>query len=199
MFTGIVEDLGTLREVRRGSESARLRVATRLPVAEIHDGDSIAVDGACLTVVARSSDSFDVEASRETLDCTTLGERRPGDRVHLERAMRLGDRLGGHLVTGHVDGTGSVVATTHRGPSLEVTYAAPPPVARYLIPKGSVTIDGVSLTVNGVERDRFHVMLIPHTLEVTHLGRRRPGERVNLEADLIGKYVERLLKPAEQP
>src|SRR2546430_2659444 len=110
MFTGIVEDLGTLREVRRGSESARLRVATRLPVAELHDGDSIAVDRACLTVVARSSDSFDVEASRETLDRTTLGERRPGDRLHLERAMRLGDRLGGHLVTGHVDGTGSLVA-----------------------------------------------------------------------------------------
>lgn len=193
MFTGIVEDLGTVREVRHGPAAARLRIATALPLGEIRDGDSIAVDGTCLTVVARAADAFEVDAAAETLARTTMGRLRPGDRVHLERAMRLGDRLGGHLVTGHVDGVGTLLARRELGAALEVTYAGPPEVMRYVVVKGSICVDGVSLTVNAADEERFGVVLIPHTLAVTHLGRRPPGSRVNLEADLIGKYVERLV------
>jgi riboflavin synthase len=196
MFSGIVEDLGSIRDVRRGPVSARLRIATRLEPSEIRLGDSISVDGACLTVVGHSGDTFEVDAAAETLARTTLGEKAPGDAVHLELALRLGDRLGGHLVTGHVDGVGRVAARREIGPALEVTYAGPPEVLRYVVVKGSIAVDGVSLTVNAVEGDRFRVVLIPHTLKVTHLGRRLPGARVNLEADLIGKYVERLIRPA---
>ena len=194
MFTGIVEDLGTVREVRRGAESARLRIATALPLAEVREGDSVAVDGACLTVVRTEGDVFHVDAAVETLAKTTLGARRAGDRVHLELAMRLSDRLGGHLVTGHVDGTGEILSKTSHGPALELTYRAPRDLLRYLVAKGSIAVDGVSLTVNAVEGDRFRVVLIPHTLEKTHLGARAPGTKVNLEADLIGKYVERLMQ-----
>jgi riboflavin synthase len=198
MFTGIVEDLGTVGEVRRGPSSARLRISTRLPLAEVRDGDSISVDGACLTVVARSSDAFEVEAAVETLSRTTLGERRVGDPVHLERALRLSDRLGGHLVTGHVDGVGTVASRVQRGPALEVTFHGPPEILRYVIPKGSIAVDGVSLTVNEREADRFSVVLVPYTREKTLLDRREPGARVNLEADLIGKYVERLASPGRE-
>jgi riboflavin synthase len=162
-------------------------------VAELALGESVAVDGACLTVVSSEGDAFDVEASAETLARTTLGERRPGDALHLERALRLGDRLGGHIVTGHVDGTGRVRDRKPLGESLRLGFTAPPEVARYLVAKGSVAIDGVSLTVNGVDADGFDVVLIPHTLGVVHLGHKQPGDRVNLEADLLGKYVERLL------
>jgi riboflavin synthase len=197
MFTGIVEDLGTIREVRRGPESARLRIATRLPLAEVRLGDSIAVDGACLTVVQMAGDLFDVDASVETLARTTLSERRVGDSVHLERALRMGDRLGGHLVTGHIDGVGRVTSRTPHGPSLELTYSAPPEVLRYIVVKGSIAVDGVSLTVNTRTESGFGVVLIPHTLVKTHLGDRPPGAPVNLEADLIGKYVERLLPGSE--
>jgi riboflavin synthase len=171
----------------------RLRVSTRLPLGEARQGDSIAVDGTCLTVVGCAGDAFEVDAAVETLVRTTLGARGPGDEVHLERALRMGDRLGGHLVTGHVDGVGHVVSKTPRGDALEVRYGAPPEVLRYVVVKGSIAVDGVSLTINAADAGTFQVVLIPHTLAVTHLGRRAPGARVNLEADLIGKYVERLL------
>ena len=195
MFTGIVEDLGTLRDVRRGAESARLRIETAFDLARVRIGDSIAVDGCCLTVVATGGRLFDVEAAAETLGVTTLGERLAGDRVHLERALALGDRLGGHLVSGHVDGVGRVVDRAPVDTALQLTFEAPPNVIRYVITKGSICVDGTSLTVNTVEGSRFSVLLIPHTLVATHLAGKQVGARVNLEADLIGKYVERLVAP----
>ena len=195
MFTGIVEDLGTLRAVARGAESARLRIATGLPLTEVEIGDSIAVDGCCLTVVSKASDAFDVDAAVETLRVTTLGQRAPGDALHLERALRFGGRLDGHLVSGHIDGVGEVVARQERGPALEVTFRGPAPIIRYVIHKGSIAVDGVSLTVNEVKDDTFSVVLIPHTRDVTHLARKPVGASINLEADLIGKYVERLAAP----
>jgi riboflavin synthase len=195
MFTGIVEDLGTLREVRRGAESARLRIETAFDLSRVRVGDSIAVDGCCLTVVSMSGRLFDVDAAAETLRVTTLGQRAVGDPLHLERALALGDRLGGHLVSGHVDGVGTVVTRTQVDTALQLTFEAPPHVMRYIITKGSICVDGTSLTVNTVEGARFSVLLIPHTLTWTHLGRKAVGAHVNLEADLIGKYVERLVAP----
>lgn len=162
-------------------------------VAELTLGESVAVDGACLTVIEATGDAFAVDASAETMKRTTLGQRRPGDRLHLERALRLGDRLGGHLVTGHIDATGAVRASEPLGEALRVTFDAPPHLHRYLVAKGSIAIDGVSLTINTVDAAGFDVVLVPHTQSVVHLHHKAPGARVNLEADIIGKYVERLL------
>ena len=204
MFTGIVEDLGSLLAMRRGAESARLRIATGLPLDEVRVGDSIAVDGCCLTVVEKDGASFDVEAAAETLRVTTLGARAPGDPLHLERALRFGGRLDGHLVSGHIDSVGEITRLEHRGPALKVTIAAPAEVLRYVVVKGSISIDGVSLTVNELDLapgggGHFCVLLIPHTLTATHLGKKAAGGRVNLEVDLVGKYVERLVKPWRIP
>lgn len=194
MFTGLVETCGTLRRVTPRGPGARLAIAAPAELTgALALGESVAVDGACLTVVGVAGVVFEVDASGETLARTTLGERRPGDPVHLERALRVGDRLGGHIVTGHVDGTGRVRRRSPQGESLVMSFTAPESVARYLVPKGSVAVDGVSLTVNGVDADGFDVVLVPHTQTVVHLARKQPGDRVNLEADLIGKYVERLL------
>jgi riboflavin synthase len=198
MFTGIVEDLGTVRGVtRRGADSARLRIATGLDLASVRGGDSIAVDGCCLTVVSLGSDSFEADAGAETLRVTTLGERQVGDPVHLERAVRMGDRLGGHLVSGHVDAVGHVASRTESAHALELTFGAPPSFMKYLVIKGSIAVDGVSLTVNTIDdaHHTFSVLLIPHTLEHTHLGQKSQGARVNLEGDLVGKYVLRLASP----
>jgi riboflavin synthase len=156
-------------------------------------GGSIAVDGVCLTVVARRRRRLEADLGPETLARTTLGERRTGDRVHLERPLRLGDPLGGHLVAGHVDGVARVEHVRPRGEAVELTLSAPAGLSAYLAPKGSVAIDGVSLTVNGVAGRSFSVMLIPHTLAVTKLGRLRPGDKVNIETDLLAKHVARLL------
>ncbi len=196
MFTGLVETCGTLRRIEpRGPGTSLAIAAPEALVAELTVGDSLAVDGACLTVTSAAGDTFKVDASAETMRCTTLGDRKGGDPVHLERALAVGDRLGGHLVAGHVDAAGAMVRSRAVGASLEVWFSAPQEVARYLVPKGSVAIDGVSLTVNEVAHDVFSVMLIPHTQTVVHLHLKRPGDRVNLEADLVGKYVERLLEP----
>lgn len=203
MFTGLVETCGTLRRLVRQGPGARLTLgAPAALVAALQLGESVAVDGVCLTVVAVAGDQFEVEASGETLARTTLGDRRVGDRVHLERALRLSDRLGGHLVSGHVDDTGRVRQMQASGASLAVSFDAPAAVAKYLVPKGSIAVDGVSLTVNEVDERGFQVVLIPHTQNVVHLAEKQPGDRVNLEADLIGKYVERLLSwrsPIEGP
>jgi riboflavin synthase len=198
MFTGIVEATGKIESLRvRAGGSRRLVVSTDLDLATIPPGGSVAVDGVCLTVVARRGRRFEADLGPETLALTTVGERRPGERVHLERPLRAGDPLGGHLVAGHVDGVGRVEAARRRGDALELTVSAPAALAPYIAPKGSITVDGVSLTVNRVEGARFSVTLIPHTLAVTNLGAARAGTRVNIEADLLAKHVARLLAATE--
>jgi riboflavin synthase len=193
MFTGIVEAQGTVVESTERPSARRLTFATTLPVENLPLGASIAVDGVCLTVVERSPGRFTADVGPETLARTTLVARQVGDRVHLERPLAIGDALGGHLVAGHVDGVGTVALSRRRGDALDLEIAAPADIARYLVPKGSITVDGVSLTVNTVAGDRFGVTLVPHTLAVTLLAERAVGATVNLEADLIAKHVERLV------
>lgn len=184
MFTGIVEELGSVDAVGAG----RVRVAATTVLDGARPGDSIAVDGCCLTLVAQGPGWWEADVSDETLKRTTLGDRQPGDRVNLERPVRAQDRLGGHIVQGHVDGVGEVVDAA---PDLRVRV--PLELLRYVVEKGSVAVDGVSLTVVGVLDDGFTVAVIPHTAAVTTLGRRGPGDRVNIEVDVTVKYVERLL------
>jgi riboflavin synthase len=193
MFTGIVESVGTVVELGDGTVSRRLVVATSLPVERLPLGASIAVDGVCLTVVDRSLGRFSADLGPETLALTTLSRRRIGDRVHLERPLAVGDALGGHLVAGHVDGVGRIVAVRSRGETRDLDVLGPPELSRYLVVKGSVAIDGVSLTVNTVDGNKFGVTLVPHTLAATVLGERVVGAEVNLEADLIAKHVDRLV------
>ena len=193
MFTGLVEDLGTIVEVRPRGNGLEIAIRTQIPLAEVAIGDSIAVNGVCLTTERCEGDRFVAVAGRETLQKTALGSVRTGERVHLERAMQLGGRLGGHLVQGHVDGIGRVERVEDAGESWVIWISVPPELARYIASKGSITIDGVSLTVNEVDGNRFRVNIVPHTLTVTRLGRMGPGAAVNLEVDVISKYVERLL------
>jgi len=195
MFTGIVQAVGTIESVTPLEGGVRLVIETGgLDIADVGMGDSICVQGACLTLVALAGRRLSFDVSRETLDCT-VGLAHPGN-VNLEKSLALGDKLGGHLVTGHVDGVGEVLAFEVAGESRLARVRAPREIARYIARKGSVTIDGVSLTVNRVEDADFEVNLIPHTLEVTTLKRLSPGARVNLEIDLIARYVERMLAPA---
>jgi riboflavin synthase len=191
MFTGLVQDVGTVERVLPGPMTT-LWIRTALPASEFALGESIAVSGACLTVVEREGSHFRVDAAPETLRRTTLGELRSGSQVNLERALRLSDRLGGHLVLGHVDGVLPLLSRTHEGGSLVLEVGLIPELAPLFIEKGSVTLDGVSLTVNTVGDDRFGVQLIPETQARTTLGQRAIGERYNVEADVIGKYVARL-------
>jgi len=196
MFTGIVEAVGTVADLTRADDHASLRVTA--PSAVLDDlavGDSVAVDGVCLTVVAVEEAGFAVDVVAETLRRSTLGDRRPGDGVNLERAMLATGRFDGHIVQGHVDGVGEVVASTSEGGGQRITIRPPVGLNRYLVEKGSVTVQGASLTVAGLEGGDFAIAVIPHTLEVTTLGRLRPGDRVNLEVDVIAKYVERLTRP----
>jgi riboflavin synthase len=197
MFTGIVEQLGRLRARSVRHDGAVVEVACTL--ASLTLGESVAVDGVCLTVTRVLPGGFAADASQETLRRTTLGERAVGDRVNLERALRLGDRLGGHLVAGHVDGVGEVRAREPVGDAERVTVDAPPELLRFLAAKGSVTMDGVSLTVNALTPTGFEVMLVPFTRGATALGERR---RVNLEVDLLARYVARALEardPGDRP
>jgi riboflavin synthase len=193
MFTGLVEDTGTIVSVLPEQGGRRLLIRTRIPLSEVRIGDSIAVDGACLTAERLAGDCFEVVAGRETLGLTTLGEVRAGRRVHLERALRLGDRLGGHLVQGHVDGTARVLRSHAQGESWILWIELPPGLSKYVVRKGSLTVDGVSLTVNEVVGDTCRMNLIPHTVSVTRLGELRPGDAVNVETDLLARYVERLM------
>ena len=194
MFTGLVEARGQLtRRERRGVDLTLTLRAPAALVAELTLGESVAVDGACLTVTSFGGDRFCVDASAETLSRTTLGDRREGDAVHLERALRLGDRLGGHWVSGHIDAVGALRSTEPLGASRRLWFNAPPSVLRYVVPKGSIAIDGASLTVNEVDDGGFSVVLIPHSQGALHLTDLHPGAAVNLEADILGKYVERLL------
>jgi riboflavin synthase len=200
MFTGIVQEIGTVKRLEpcagaHGGEAAdrRLEVSfARIPRERLALGDSICVDGVCLTVAALESTSFVADVSGETLRVTTLGDKQPGARVNLEPALRAGDGLGGHWVSGHVDGIAEVLSVSEDARSLRVELAAPPGLSRYIARKGSVTLDGVSLTVNAVDGHRFSINLIPHTLAVTTLGALAQGARLNLEIDLLARYVERL-------
>ena len=198
MFSGIIADAGLIRKAEDREGGLRLTVATEvLGMDDVALGDSIAVNGVCLTVIEVDGNDFTVDVSRETLDCTT-GLDKQGAHVNLEKAMRLSDRIGGHLVSGHVDGVGEVVAFNDIGESWRLIVRAPERLAKYIAMKGSITIDGVSLTVNRVAGCEFEVNLIPHTLEVTTLNELKAGARVNLEIDLIARYVERMLQAEKE-
>jgi len=192
MFTGIVEELGTLKGIRRGAASARLTVGAEKVLEDARVGDSIAVNGVCLTVVHFTPQEFTADVMAETLSKSNLGLLNTGERVNLERALRLGDRLGGHIVSGHIDGVGTITRLEKHDIATLVTIRAPREVMRYIIKKGSVAIDGISLTVVDFQADSFQVSLIPHTAHATTLGLKKAGATVNLEGDVIGKYIERL-------
>ncbi len=196
MFTGIIQTLGRIESLSpRGGAMRMAIVAADFDTSDVALGDSIAVSGPCLTAVAISPGRFELDVSPETLDRTTLGARRAGDAVNLEKALRLSDRLGGHLVSGHVDGIGEVVSRVERDNCVQFGLRAPAELARYISRKGSICIDGVSLTVNMVNGADFELLIIPHTLEHTTLGGLRSGSLVNLEIDLVARYLERLLMP----
>ena len=193
MFTGLVEELGHVVSLAHGPDSAVVRIRGPLVTADAAPGASIAVNGICLTVVEHDADSFSVDVMAETLRRTCLGELTPGSPVNLERAVAVGDRLGGHLVQGHVDGTGTILARQPGDRWEVVTISLPGELARYVVEKGSITVDGVSLTIAGLDDVSFQVSLIPTTLALTTLGTKQVGEPVNLEVDVLAKYVERLL------
>jgi riboflavin synthase len=193
MFTGIVEDTGAIVGVTPEGAGRRLRVRTAIPLGEVKVGDSIAVDGACLTVERAAGDVFEVVAGKETLDRTTVGTFVVGTPVHLERALSVGARLDGHLVQGHVDGVGTVVDVVPQAESVVLWVDVGAPLARFVAEKGSIALDGVSLTVNEVAGSRCRINLIPHTARVTKLGRKHAGEPLNVEVDVLARYVDRML------
>jgi riboflavin synthase len=200
MFTGIIQDVGRIQQREVHAGDMRLTIAVdRLNLARVAVGDSICVQGVCLTVTALTEHSFAADVSRETLSLTTLGELEHLAAVNLEPALRAGDALGGHLVSGHVDGVATVIAATPEARSCRLTIQAPAALARYIARKGSVALDGVSLTVNEVDETRFGVYLIPHTLAVTTLGRLTNGARLNLEIDQVARYIERLAAFSSPP
>lgn len=192
MFTGLIADLGEITGIERSGDGVCLQVSSRL-AGELAEGDSISVNGVCLTASAIEGDSFSADVMNETLRLSSLAEAAPGMPVNLELAMRLEDRLGGHMVQGHVDGVGRITAIVADGFSSRLTVEAAPELLRYMVYKGSITVDGVSLTVAGLDERSFTVALIPETLERTNLGRAEPGTAVNLEVDVLAKYVERLM------
>ena len=195
MFTGIIQAVGTVAALEPRGGDLRIAIDTgKLPLADVTPGDSIAVSGVCLTVVQKSAQSFHADVSGETLGLTTLGQLGTGDAVNLEKALTLQTRLGGHLVSGHVDGIGTVTARREDSRSVRFTLKAPDTLARYIAVKGSICVDGVSLTVNAVDGNRFELNIVPHTLAETTLRDFRGGRRVNLEVDLIARYLERLLQ-----
>jgi riboflavin synthase len=194
MFTGIIVTMGTVRSIRPYMQGYELTVDAHMDLSTDKVGDSIAVDGVCLTATVIDGTRFTATASQETVTRSTLGSLKPGSKVNLERALTLSTRLGGHLVLGHVDTVGNIRGKGRSGESTRVTVQFDPKFSRYIIEKGSIAIDGVSLTVNQVENDAFEVNIIPHTSQSVTLTLKGPGDRVNLEFDVIGKYVERLLK-----
>jgi riboflavin synthase len=194
MFTGLVEDLGTIARADRRSDALVLAVRpARIPLAELAIGESICHDGACLTVTEIGRDAFTVLAGAETLARTTLGALRTGARVNLERSLKLGDRLGGHWVSGHIDGTGELAVRRDLGSNLVLGIRAVPALLKYIVEKGSIAVAGVSLTVNAVDAETFSVAIIPHTRDATTLGALHVGDRVNLETDILAKHVEKLM------
>lgn len=203
MFTGIVEEVGEIKAIDRRAHLQRTTVSARVAIEGARIGDSISINGACHTAVSLGPEEFVVESVAETLTRTTIGDLSVGDPVNLERSVRLADRLDGHLVQGHVDGLGEVVARDAFDDNVNFTFDVDGDIARYVAEKGSVAIDGISLTIVSVEdvgdRGRFSVTLIPHTLSATTMGRRRVGDRVNVEVDVIARYLERLISAGKQP
>ena len=195
MFTGIVEEMGTIRAVQRGARSAVLSIGAKTVLSDLKIGDSVAVNGVCLTAASKDDGGFTADVMHETLNRSSLGSLKPGSYVNLERAMPANGRFGGHIVAGHIDGTGRIAALQKDDNAVWYTVEAEPALLRYIVEKGSITIDGVSLTVVSVEAGHFSVSIIPPTAAVTILGEKRPGDVVNLETDVIGKYVEKLLRP----
>lgn len=193
MFTGIIEELGTVQSIEERGENARIVIGAGIVTEGTNHGDSIAVNGVCLTALDVRPDSFSADVSRETLQRSTLGDLKPGTRVNLERAVTPATRLGGHMVQGHVDARGRFVSVADHGESWTIRIGFPDEIARYLVFKGSVAVEGISLTIAALADDYFEVAIIPKTWEVTNLSRLKPGDSVNLEVDVIGKYVERLL------
>ena len=193
MFTGIIEGLGTITELRQSGQGKRLALEADFLLGHTKIGDSISVSGACLTVVAIEGKCIKVDVSPETLARTTLGRSKIGDRVNLERALRLSDRIDGHLVSGHIDGMGTLKHKKNTGNAIIITIGVPESLSRYMIKKGSVAVDGISLTINNLGIDGFDVSIIPHTAKLTTIGFNKVGDLVNIETDMIGKYVERFV------
>lgn len=198
MFTGIVEEMGAITALEKTLAGTRFTILASVVLGDLKIGDSVSVNGTCLTVVSRSERDFSVEVSPESLSVTTLNSFTAGTPVNLERAMRLNERIGGHLVAGHVDGVGVIRNRHQDGNAILLTIGAPPEILRYCVAKGSITVDGISLTINDVTDRGFSVAIIPHTAKVTTLGIKQVNDPVNLESDLIGKYVERLLQERSQ-
>lgn len=198
MFTGLIEGTGKLKTIEPRGKDMRLSIQASFDLEGFQIGESVAVDGVCLTVVSWQARAFTVDVSQETLSRTTLGQRSVGDEVNLERALRLGDRLGGHLVNGHVDGKARVMARKQRGDSLVFVFEVVAELGRYIIEKGSVAVNGVSLTVNRCGEQSFDVNVVPHTARVTTIGSLRVGDEVNIEVDIIGKYVERFVQTFQE-
>jgi riboflavin synthase len=194
VFTGIIEALGTVKSITRAAGGLRMGIEADIPMDEIKVGDSIAVSGACLTVVGFQDNIFAVDVAPETLSKTTIGQVKVEDRVNLERSLCLGDRLDGHFVTGHVDGVGVVRAKRPVANAILFAFGVPEALSRYIVEKGSVAVDGISLTVNACKRSTFEVSIIPHTAKITSMGFKKVGDRVNIETDIIGKYVERFTR-----
>ncbi len=198
MFTGIVEEMGAVTSMEKTLAGTRLTILASTVMGDLKIGDSVSVNGTCLTVVTKGERDFSVEVSPETLSVTALGQLKSGAPVNLERAMKLNERIGGHLVAGHVDGVGIIRNRHQDGNAIVFTIEAPSEILRYCVAKGSITVDGISLTINDVSEKGFSVAIIPHTARVTTLGLKQPNDTVNLESDLIGKYVERLLQERSQ-
>ncbi|HEX9154135.1 MAG TPA: riboflavin synthase [Nitrospira sp.] len=198
MFTGIVEEMGAVTSLDRTLAGTRMTILASTVMGDLKIGDSVSVNGTCLTVVTKGEHGFVVEVSPETLSVTTMGQLTPGAPVNLERAMKLNERIGGHLVAGHVDGVGTIRSRHQEGNAIFFTIEAPSEILRYCVVKGSITVDGISLTINEVADHSFSVAIIPHTAKVTTLGLKQVNDTVNLESDLIGKYVERLLQERSQ-
>lgn len=197
MFTGLIEDIGAISGLRPQGDGRRIAIRTAIPLHEVKLGDSIAVNGACLTAETLAADVFEVVAGRETLERTTVGDLRVGQHVHLERALRLGDRLDGHLVQGHVDGIGRVIRAYDAKESWVLWLELPTRLSRYVAEKGSICLQGVSLTVNEVSGPTARVNIVPHTRRATRLADLRPGDRLNVEVDVLAKYVERMVGPGD--
>lgn len=197
MFTGIIEEIGTIRNIRKGSNAVQLTVGARMILADVKVGDSINTQGVCLTVTSFTADAFTADVMPETMSRTAFSRFRVGSGVNLERALRLNDRLGGHIVSGHIDGTGNVISIRKDENAVWYRVSASPAILRYIIEKGSVALDGISLTVAAVDRASFEVSIIPHTQEQTTLPGLHTGDPVNIECDMLGKYIEKLIEPGQ--